>query len=98
MRTYSAIGRLKTPRPFVMVRPRARPAGVMRRSTPAAAEWTQRRWGARARSRSYASAASQPWSRTSTSSIGPSASPSRDRVTIRDPGAAARMVARSSAR
>ncbi len=96
--TYSAIGRLKTPRAFVIVRPRVCPAGVRRRSMPAAAEWTQRRSGARARRRSNASAASQPWRSTSTSSIGPSASPSREIVTIRDPGAAARMAARSSAR
>ena len=35
MSTYSAIGRLKTPRAFVMTRPRDRPAGVRTRSTPA---------------------------------------------------------------
>ena len=45
IRTYSAIGRLKTPRAFVMTMPRARPAGVRTRSTPADAEWTQARRG-----------------------------------------------------
>jgi len=70
------MGPLKTPRAFVMERPRARAAGVWSRSTPAAADWTQLYEGARTRSRSYASAARNPWSRTSTSSTGPSASPS----------------------
>ena len=38
---------------------------------------------------------SQPRSITSTSSSGPSASPSTERLTIREPGAAARIRSRS---
>ena len=37
--TYSAIGRLKTPRALVTVSPRSRTAGVATRSTPAENEW-----------------------------------------------------------
>ena len=96
--TYSAIGRENTPRAFVITRPRSRAAGVSARSTPADAEWTQLRRGARDRSRSNASADSQPRSRTSTSSTGSSVRPSRDSVTIRAPGAAARIRSRSWAR
>ena len=46
--TYSAIGRLKTPRAFVTTRPRSLTAGVETRSTPAEAEWIQRSRGVRA--------------------------------------------------
>ena len=38
--TYSAIGRLNTPRAFVTTTPRSRAAGVRARSTPDVAEWT----------------------------------------------------------
>ena len=57
IRTYSAIGRMKTPRALVTTMPRSRAAGVSARSTPDVAEWTQARRGARARSRSNASRA-----------------------------------------
>jgi len=93
--TYSAIGALKTPLALVMTIPRSIAAGVNARSTPAVAEWTQVRFGARLRSRSKASVLSQPRRRTSTSSTGPSARPSTDIVTIRDPGAAAWILTRS---
>ena len=93
--TYSAIGRLNTPRAFVTIRPRSREAGVSARSTPDVAEWTHFRRGARASSRSNASELSQPRSITSTSSSGPSARPSTDTVTSRAPGAAARISSRS---
>ena len=43
IRTYSAIGRLNTPRALVTTRPRSRAAGVSARSTPDVAEWTQAR-------------------------------------------------------
>ena len=43
IRTYSAIGRLNTPRALVTTRPRSRDAGVRARSTPDVAEWTQAR-------------------------------------------------------
>ena len=85
IRTCSAIGREKTPRAFVITMPRSRAAGVSARSTPDDAEWTQVRRGARASSRSNASATSQPRSSTSTSSTGPSVSPSTREV--HDPGA-----------
>ena len=85
IRTYSAIGLEKTPRAFVMTSPRSRPAGVRTRSTPADAEWTHARRGARARRRSKASAESQPRSSTSTSSSGPSARPSVETLTIVPP-------------
>ncbi len=45
--TYSAIGRLKTPRAFVTVSARSRTAGVETRSTPADAEWIHRSFGER---------------------------------------------------
>ena len=95
IRTYSAIGRLNTPRALVTTRPRSRAAGVSARSTPEVAEWTQLRRGARARSRSKASELSQPRSITSTSSTGPSARPSTETMTSRAPGAAARIRSRS---
>ena len=43
--TYSAIGRLKTPRAFVTIRPRSLAAGVETRSTPAEAKSIRRRRG-----------------------------------------------------
>ena len=43
--TYSAIGREKTPRAFVITSAALADAGVSTRSTPAVAEWTQRRRG-----------------------------------------------------
>ena len=95
IRTYSAIGRLKTPRALVTTTPRSRAAGVSARSTPEVAEWTQLRRGARTRMRSNASELSQPRSITSTSSSGPSARPSTETMTRRAPGAAARMRSRS---
>ena len=96
--TYSAIGRLKTPRALVTTMPRSRAAGVSARSTPDVAEWTHDRRGARTRMRSNASELSQPRSITSTSSSDASARPSAETVTIRAPGAAARMRSRSRAR
>ena len=45
--TYSAIGREKTPRALVTVRPRSRTAGVATRSTPAEKEWIHSSFGAR---------------------------------------------------
>ncbi len=45
--TYSAMGRLKTPRAFVTSSPRSRTAEVVTRSTPAEAEWIHRRRGER---------------------------------------------------
>src|SRR3972149_454078 len=98
MRTCSAIGRVKTPRAFVTRIPRSRAAGGSARSTPEVAEWTQVRRGARATRRSKASELSQPRRTTSTSSTGPSARPSTDRLTIRAPGAAARIRSRAPAR
>ena len=44
--TYSAIGRLKTPRALVTVTPRERMTGVATRSMPAENEWTHSRRGA----------------------------------------------------
>ena len=93
--TYSAIGRLNTPRAFVTTTPRSRAAGVRAPSTPDVAECTHASCGARASSRSNASGFSQPRSMTSTSSTGPSARPSTDTVTNRAPGAAARIRSRS---
>ena len=93
--TYSAIGRLKTPRALVTTTPRSSAAGVRARSTPDVAEWTQLSRGARARIRSNASELSQPRSMTSTSSRGPSASPSTETDTIVASGAAARIRSRS---
>ena len=95
IRTYSAMGRLNTPRAFVTTSPRSRAAGVSARSTPDVAEWTQDSRGARTNNRSNASEVSHPRSITSTSSSGPSARPSTDTVTIRAPGAAARIRSRS---
>src|SRR4051812_47029477 len=95
IRTYSAIGRLKTPRALVTTIPRSRAAGVNARSTPEVAEWTHDSRGARVRMRSNASELSQPRSITSTSSTAPSARPSTDRLTMVAPGAAARMRSRS---
>jgi hypothetical protein len=96
--TYSAMGRLKTPRALVITRPRSRLAGVRTRSTPADAEWTHARRGARASRRSKTSAERDPRSSASTSSSGPSARPSTETVTIRAPGAACRIHSRSRAR
>ena len=96
--TYSAIGREKTPRALVIVRPRASAPGVRTRSTPAEAEWTQRRPGQRAISRSKTSAGSQPRSSTSTSPRSSSAIPSGETPTRRVPGAASRIRSRSLAR
>ena len=96
--TYSAIGRENTPRALVMIKPRSRLAGVRTRSTPAVAECTQRSAGARARMRSKVSAGSRPRSMTSTSSSAPSGWPSNPIVTMRAPGAAARIASTSRAR
>jgi len=96
--TYSAIGRLNTPRALVTTSPRSLAAGVRARSTPEVAEWTQLIRGARASSRSNASELSQPRSMTSTSSTGPSARPSTETMTSLAPGAAARIRSRSRAR
>ena len=96
--TYSAMGRLNTPRALVTTSPRSSAEVVSARSTPEVAEWTQLRRGARARIRSNASELSQPRSITSTSSTGPSARPSTETVTIRAPGAAVRMRSRSRER
>src|SRR3974390_1322650 len=96
--TYSATGRLNTPRALVITSPRARLQGVRTRSPPADAEWTQRSAGARARIRSNVSAGSRPRSITSTSSSGPSGCPSKPIVTRRGPGAAAALASRSRTR
>jgi hypothetical protein len=66
--TYSAIGRLKTPRALVTVSPRWRTAGVVTRSTPADAEWIQRSRGARDTRWSRTDAGTAPSSRTSAAS------------------------------
>ncbi len=96
--TYSAMGSEKTPRALVMTSPRLAAAGTSSRSTPAVAEWTHVRRGARARMRSKVAAGSGPRSITSTSSSDPSARPSSEMVTSRAPGAAAEMRSRSVSR
>ncbi len=64
---------------------------------PTDAEWIQEIRGALARRRSSASPLRElPRSSTSASSSGPSADPSAPTRTIREPGAAAEMRARSS--
>ena len=98
IRTYSAIGRLKTPRALVTTTPalaRSRREGPLHAGGRGV---DPRRRGARTRSRSKASELSQPRSMTSTSSSGPSASPSTETVTSRAPGAAARIRSRSRER
>ncbi len=96
--TYSAMGSENTPLALVISKPRSDAAGMSTRSTPAVAEWTHARRGARTRMRSNVAAGKGPRSITSMSSRGPSASPSSDIVTSRDPGAAARMRSRSASR
>ena len=64
----------------------------------AVAEWTQRRLGHRASTRSKLALRSGPRSRTSTSSRVSSERPSSETLTRRAPGAAARIRARSSSR
>ena len=65
--TYSAIGRLKTPRAFVTVSPRSRTTDVVTRSTPAEAEWIQRRRAERVTTWSSTDAGTEPSRSTSAS-------------------------------
>ena len=71
-------------------------AGVNTRSTPAVAEWTHISCGQRLSSRSKIDCGIGPRSNTSTSVRSPSARPSSDTVTMREPGAASAMRARCS--
>jgi hypothetical protein len=66
--TYSAIGRLNTPRAFVTSSPRSRTEGVVTRSTPAEAEWIQRSRGERVTMWSRTDAGTDPTRSTSASS------------------------------
>ncbi len=90
--TYSAIGRLKTPRALVTVSPRSRTAGVATRSTPAENEWIHSSRGARPMTWSRTEAGTPPRSSTRAAPSAASASswtrPSREMATTRAPGTA----------
>ncbi len=98
--TYSAIGREKTPRALVTVRPRSRTAGVATRSTPAENEWIHSSFGARPTMWSSTEAGTPPRSSTRAEASAASASswtsPSRDIWTTRTPGTASSRAACSA--